>query len=645
MKSMSAVDVRACVKELQSLINGRVDKIYHYPPDEIRIKIYADGRRDLTIEAGKRIHLTKFAKESPRIPSSFAMLLRKHLEGGRIRKIEQHDFDRVVLIEIERKDAKRIIIVELFSKGNIILADENLQVIMPLKPMFKPGEKYSFPEPRLTPMDITLETLKSILEKREIVKVLATRGGLGGLYAEEVCLRAGIDKNKYADELSKEELEKIYNAIRSVFEPVYNGEFKPHIVLKNGEYFDVLPIELQRYAELEKKFFETFNDALDEFYSHKIMDSAEEKKESKELLKLKNRLEKQLETKKAFEEEMERYRKIGDSIYENYTTVEKIMEAFRQARQKMSWDEIAKLVKEKKKEGKGPISLVEGVKPEKNTVVVRIAGEVVELDLNKSIPQIADDYYEKAKKIKSKLDGLLKAIEKTKQEMERVEELEAKRYVKTLRVVRKREWYERFRWFITSDGFLVIGGRNAAMNEEIVSKYMESHDLFFHTQSPGAPATIMKKGQEAPETSILEAAQFAASYSALWKEGKYSGEVYYVKPEQVKRAAKAGEYLARGSFYIEGKRNYLSVPLSCAIGVELEKLRVLGGPPSAVKKYCDYYVEIEIGDKDANTIAVEIASKLVEMAKEEEKYIVRGVATPDEIMKFLPPGKSRIKEK
>ncbi len=640
MKSMSAVDIKACVKELENeIVEGKIEKIYHYPPDEIRIKLYANGRKDLIVDAGRRIHLTKFPKESPRFPSSFAMLLRKHLEGGRIESIEQHDFDRVVKIEIERKDGKKYLIAELFSKGNITLTDENFRVIMPLKHEYvKPGETYSFPEPRLTPFDLNEQILAEICksESREIVKVLATKCGLGGLFAEETCLRAGIDKKKKSNELSDDEIDLIVKTIKELFEPVAKGDFKPHIVVKDGEYVDVLPIELKIYEGYEKRIFKSFNEALDEFYSKLIIESAEkaEREESEELRKLKRRLEIQLQAKEKLEKEMEKYRRIGDLIYENYALVDKIIKAFRQAKEKMPFEEI----KEKAKQ----IKIVMDVKPE--SVTLELEGYAVELDLSKNIHEIADEYYEKSKRAKEKLEGLLKAIEKTKEEMKKVEELEAKKFVTSVRIVRKREWFERFRWFITSDGFLAIGGRNAQMNEEIVSKYMEDKDLFFHTQTPGAPAVVLKRGQEAPETSLLETAQFAAIYSSLWKEGKYSGEVYYVLPEQVKKSAKAGEYLPRGSFYIVGKRNYITVELSCGIGVDLKNLRVMGGPISAVKKYCDYYVEIEIGDKSPNELSVEIASKLVKMAKDEEKHLVRSIATPDEIMKFIPPGKSRVKD-
>jgi predicted ribosome quality control (RQC) complex YloA/Tae2 family protein len=650
---MSAVDIRACVEELQQLIGGKVDKIYHNPPDEIRIRIrkfvrsgksedagnVTSGRYDLIIEAGKRIHLTKFPKEAPRFPSSFAMLLRKHLEGGRITKIYQHDFDRIVFIHIER-ETEKVIIAEFFRKGNVILADSDLKILMPLKFMFKPGEIYKLPKPQINPFELKAEDLEAIDDDREVVKVLATRLSVGGQYAEEICLRAGIDKTKNFKSLQKEEIDSIIEAVKSIFEPISRGEFVSHVVMEDGDYVDVLPVELKSYEDYDKKYFESFNEALDEYYSVKIIQEAEkEEKESKILAKIKKRLEDQLEAKEKFERDMEYYKRVGDFIYENYIKFDKIIETFISARKKMSWDEIRNAVKENQKLSE----LVRKINPEKNTITVRVEDFDIEIDLSKTVPQIADFYYGKAKKIRQKYEGVLKAIKKTEEELKNVESKEALKFVRSLKLVRKREWYERFRWFFTSENFLVIGGRNAKMNEEIVSKYLEKNDLFFHTQVPGAPVTVLKNGVNAGEKSIFEAAQFAATYSSLWKDGKYSGEIYFVSPEQVKRSARAGEYLARGSFYIEGKRNYLDIPVSCAVGVDLKNLRVFGGPTSAVEKYCDYFVELEIGEKTQNELSVEIASVLVNEAKEDERHLVRSISTPDEIMKFLPPGKSRIK--
>ncbi len=624
MKQLSSFDIKACVEELKELVGGKVEKVYHHPPNEIRIRIYAGKKVDLVIEAGRRIHLTKFPKQAPRFPSAFAMLLRKHLEGARILSIEQYDFDRVVVIDFERGEEKRRLVAELFSKGDAVLLDGDDRVIMPLKHTVKVGERYKFPEQRGRKDD-----------NREVVKVLAM-SGLGGLYAEEVCLRAGIDKRKKYSELDEDEIRRIDDELQKLmsFSP------KPQIVLKNGDYFDVVPMDLLYYSDYEKKYFETFNDALDDYYSKKLSEIDEiETQKSEELEKLKKRLEIQRSSLKKFQEEEELYRRIGDAIYENYQLVEKILQAFNAARKNKSWDEIEEIVKRNENLRK----LVKGIRPEKNSVVIRVGDLDIELEVKKSIHDNADMYYERAKRAREKAEGVKKAIEKTLREMERVEEKLEKKLVTSMKVRRKREWYENYRWFFTSEGFLVIGGRTAEMNEEIVSKHLESRDLFFHTQTPGAPAVVMKRGQEAGERSIREAAEFAAIYSALWKEGKHAGEVYYVLPEQVSKAAKAGEYLPKGSFYITGKRNYLTVELSCAIGVEMEKLRVIGGPTSAVKEHAEHYVEIEIGDKDANELSVEIAKKLIETAGD-EKHVVRAIATPDEIMKFLPPGRSRIKE-
>ncbi len=176
MKQLSSFDIKACVSELKELEGGKVEKIYHHPPDEIRIRIYAGRKVDLVIEAGRRIHLTKFPKQAPRFPSAFAMLLRKHLEGARIKKIEQYDFDRVVVIEFERFGEIRRLVAELFSKGNVVLLNEENRVIMPLKHTLKVGELYRFPEQR-----------EKRDENREVVRVLAM-SGLGGFMLKKFVL-------------------------------------------------------------------------------------------------------------------------------------------------------------------------------------------------------------------------------------------------------------------------------------------------------------------------------------------------------------------------------------------------------------------------------------------------------------------------
>ena len=639
MRSMSSLDISIVVEETSEKIEGaRVDKIYHHIPDEIRIKLRGNERVDLVIEAGIRFHPTRFPKESPRFPSSFAMLLRKHLENARLVGIEQHGFDRVIVLSFEREEKKHII-AELFSKGNVILTDDDFRVIMPLKHRMKTGSAYSFPKPRPDPRKIRdVSELRDILGDREVVRSIALNLGTGGLYAEEILERAGVDKNKKGDELSDEEAERILKAIHEIYVP---EEVTPHIVLDKGSFIDYQPVELLRYDKLEKKYFDTYWKAIDTFFSSKTVQRVEVMEKRNEALeRLKTRYKSQLEAKERFESEMERLKETGNLIYENYQKIEAIHSAFKRAVENRGWKGVAEIVEKEKKKGnlKEVIKLI----PEENAVDIEIDGHEIRLWLRKSIHEIADEYYSKAKKFREKLNGVLIALRRTQEEMKRAEETKERRLLSSIRVARKRKWYERYRWYLTSEGYLVIGGRNADMNEEVVSKHMERNDLFFHTETPGGTAAILKNGQKAGEKSIAEACEFAAIYSALWNEGKHSGEVYYVLPEQVKRAAKPGEYLPKGSFFIEGKRNYRKVSLKAAVGVDLKNLRLLGGPVDGVAEHSDYFVVVEIGDAGFNEMSVQVVKKLAEMAKEDERHAVRAIATPDEVAKFLPPGKSRI---
>jgi len=636
---MSSFEISILINEIRSQVIGlKVDKIYHYPPDEIRFKLRGERRMDLVIEAGVRFHPTSFPKESPRFPSSFAMLLRKHLEGAKLVDVEQHDFDRIVILSFQREKRKHVV-AELFSKGNVILLDENFRVIMPLKHNLKIGELYKFPESRANLAELRENDLKEILEKKEIVKTIAVRLGTGGVYAEEILERAGIDKSKRGDELSEDEISRIAEATRDLYS---FKNVKPHIIVENGRYVDFQPVELLKYKDAEKKYFDSLYLAIDAFYSWKTAERFEaDEKKSERVERLNARLKSQLEAKERFLREVETNRRIADYIYENYSRIEEIHSAFKAARESKKWEEIMRILEDQHKKGK--LREIKRVIPEENAIEVELDRLTFKIWLDKSLPEIAEEYYNRAKKSKEKLDGVLRAIERTRDEL-RDAEKESK-FLTGIRVARKRQWYEKYRWYITSEGFLVIGGRNAEMNEEIVSKHMEKNDLFFHTETPGGAATILKSGKKAGNASIMEACQFAGIYSALWKEGKHSGEVYYVSPEQVKRSARAGEYLPKGSFYIEGKRNYVSVVMKAGIGVDLENLRLMGGPVEGVRKHCDYLVVLEIGEIDFNKMSVIVAKKLVEMARSDEKHIVRGIATPDEVARFLPPGRSRIAEK
>ena len=164
----------------------------------------------------------------------------------------------------------------------------------------------------------------------------------------------------------------------------------------------------------------------------------------------------------------------------------------------------------------------------------------------------------------------------------------------------RKKWYEKFRWFNSSDGFLIIGGRDAATNEIIFKKYLDPYDLVFHTNFPGSPLVIIKnpENKEIPSTTVEETAVFVASFSRAWKENWGVVDTFYIHPNQITRSPPSGEYLQKGSFIISGKKNFLkNVKTELAIGLILIELKMGGinqnqgyfpkiicGPETAIKK-------------------------------------------------------------
>jgi hypothetical protein len=215
---------------------------------------------------------------------------------------------------------------------------------------------------------------------------------------------------------------------------------------------------------------------------------------------------------------------------------------------------------------------------------------------------------------------------------------------KTRQVFRRRKpkWYERFRWFTSSDGFLIIGGRDVDTNEEIYAKYLEKRDLAFHTDAPGAPLTVIKtEGQEVSDATLLEAAQFAVSYSSIWKAGLGSGDCYMVEASQVTKTPEHGEFLKKGAFVIRGERMYFrDTPVNLAIGIADGML--IGGPTSAIKPKADLSLEIEPGEYNADDLGKRVYRIFSD--KIDDRAYLKSIASIDQIVQFLPPGGSRIKE-
>ena len=257
----------------------------------------------------------------------------------------------------------------------------------------------------------------------------------------------------------------------------------------------------------------------------------------------------------------------------------------------------------------------------------------VEICLDKSNEANASIYYDRIKKLKKKKVGAGAALEKSYLKLKKAEK-EKEKIMKELELVKnkkeiKQEWYEKFRWFRSSEGFLVLGGRDATSNEILIKKHTEKNDLVFHTDMIGSPFFVIKaEGGKVGMKSIKEAADATITFSRAFKLGIATTPTFMAKPEQFTKEAKAGEYVPKGGFITKGKLEYLDNKINLAVGNFEGK--VMAGPLDAVRKNCKDYVELEQGREKPGKIAKYIQNK------------IKGEL--DDIIRSLPAGTFTVKK-
>jgi len=574
-----------------------------------------------------------------------------------------------------------------------------------------PGTQYEFPSARFNPLTVDYDAFEARIRDSDadVVRTLATQLNFGGLYGEELCTRADVPYNVPIEETTDDQLRALYDAVSRLAERLRSGDLDPRVYYESdeqdegdesdsddqtdgqepsGRRVDATPVALAEYDHLASVPFDSFAGALDDYFTF-ASDDADGGDEAPSESRERPDFESEIETKERiiaqqegaiadFEAQAETEREKAESLYAHYDLVDDILSTVEAARADgHSWDDIAERFAAGRERGIAAAEAVRGVDGSEGTVTIALDDHEVTVDADEGVERNADLLYQEAKRIEEKKAGAEAAIENTREELAAIEERretweaggaeagdtseggdgdeeddEVDWLSRASIPVRKsEEWYERFRWFHTSDGFLVIGGRDADDNEAIVEKYLDRGDRFFHTQAHGGPATVLKAtgpsesyddDVEIPESSIEEAAQFAVSYSSVWKEGRFADDVYEVASDQVSKTPESGEYLEKGGFAIRGDRTYhRDTPVGVVVGITCEpETRVIGGPPSAIEPNAETTIEVEPGRFAQNDVAKRLYREF--KTRFADQSFVRKVASPDLIQEFLPPGTSRI---
>jgi len=661
---MTSFDVAAVTNEINELAKGaHVAKIYQIGTQTLLLKLRRPNqpRLQLLIEAGKRLHLTSYIHETPKKPSSFCMSLRKYLDNGVVKEVRQHEFERIAITEISTRQGDFQLVSELFGGGNIILVDPEGKILqaMTYKRMrdrnILRGEIFLHPPARgrnplkLSPQDF-LEIKK--LGETEIVRGLTNFLSISGTYAEEILLRVDVNKKMECSSLTEHELDSIFNQLQNLLSLINSETIEPRIVSdEKNEWIDVTPVPLKKYDQYDQKRYENFSSALDDYYA-KITDAERgdettEEVES-EVARYKRILQKQQKALENLKEPIIKNKTIGDLIYLHFGDLQSLLqEIMEKKRSGKSWEKIISIIEEGKRAERLPNVYFHSLEPSNQVLHVSVENRVFSINLRHSIQANADKYYSRSKKAEKKLRGAEKKLQETRAKIEEAEKQVtlAKATQRPLAKRRKKEWFENFRWFRSSDGFLVIGGRDATTNEILIKRHMEPHDLVFHAEILGAPFVLIKtEGKTAPEQTINEAAQLAASYSRAWREMLGAVNVYWVNPDQVSKTPPSGQFLKKGSFMIRGSKTFIrGVPLQVAVGVKIgeEETLVVGGPVDAIAFQTNVYVEIVPGEQKSSQLAKQIRHQLSKKVSEALKRSITEIPL-EEIQHFIPLGRGKM---
>ncbi len=370
-KTLAAIELIRVVKELkENLINGKMNQIYvdfdrvNATKKEILLEFYVPnkGKQILRILLPSLLYLTATKPETPEKPDGYCLYLRKWLKNARVKDIEQLGAERIIKFTLEAKDPTKTeytqviyyLFLELFSKGNMILCNNQDIILSPLEieewseRSIKPKEKYTYPKKEYNIFTMEEKDFVKAVEastKESVVTILALDFGLGGVYAEEVCARAAISKN--TQKPAKEEISSMFNALQKLIHAIETEP--PVFIKKENKIEEVYPCTMQtKQAEQHAEI--SFLSALDfamPFVLKKEMQQ-KEKQTNTVLEKLKIMIASQEKQKEEFRIVYEKNQRIGNLIYENYKKIEEILEQLNEARKRKSWQEIKKAIKDHK---------------------------------------------------------------------------------------------------------------------------------------------------------------------------------------------------------------------------------------------------------------------------------------------------------
>ncbi len=634
--TLAGIELRYLVNEINKKISGYyVSNIYGISRESLLFKLHHPEKPDVLLMFSTfGLWITNIKIEQIE-ENRLIKRLRNNLLRSKISEIKQIGTERIVYVTFSGMDQEFVLVGEFFGGGNIILCNKDMKILTLLHSIDVRHRKLSVglnyeppPQSGLNIFEITTNDLLEVLSvSTPLVRWIGRALGLPAKYAEEIVRRVNIDLQVAGNNLSKADVEKIFTVTRDLTEKIVNGIHEP-VVIKDGKNADVFPIILGQTENTNYTKVSSFMEGLDSLFTENLLEGGK--------LSQTNTVTQKIEE---FEHKLEEQIRATSKVKERANAISGVARSLLDLAAKgvISLDEL--VISDTLQSQKS--SFVK----EKGNLFLDVNGEKIQINPYSTIQAIASTLFNESKR-------QLRAIESIESEKKKTEKsLEAFRKQASIAkdsvvftVQKKKEWYERYRWFFTSDGLLAIGGRDASSNSSVIRKHLEKEDKVFHAEIVGSPFFILKNSSTSTTASIMETAQATVCFSRAWREGLYALNSYWVNPEQIKTAAPSGQFIAKGSFIVAGQRNFVKVTnMRLCVGLfeKNENYSLMCGPPESIRKNCMYHVTIEPSGFEM----VEVAKKIkLEFFKFKEKEDIIKAISIDDFIRVLPAGESHIVE-
>ena len=629
---LAGIELRYLVDQITKEVQDYyVSNIYGITKDSILFKLHHTEKPDLYMMISTfGVWLTS-VKIDQIEPNRLQKRLRNDLLRLKLKKIEQIGSERVAYFTFAGFDKEFVIVGEFFGDGNILLCNNDMKILALQHSIEvrhrKLGVGLEYIPPPKNGLDIFNISESDFDEMKNSdltgAKWIGRTLGLPKKYAEGIFEISKIDSKKTCSDFTDEEIIKIYETTKGVVTSVITGKHEP-VIIRN-EKTEVIPINLGKSGENVVPV-KSFIEGLDTIFTENLVEKGKSIQSSgseKKIKELQSQLAEQEKAIETVKEKSEKITKVANSLFEMVS--KGIISIEDNRAQEILANLDAKLAKEK------GISLM------------IINNQKIQINSNAPLQSIASVLFNEAKRQSGAIKSIEQIKENTLKKLQKLQnQTESEKNLVLVSDIRKKNWYERYRWFFTSDGMLAVGGRDAASNSAVVRKHLGKNDRIFHGEIHGSPFFILKDADNAPVASMNEVAHATACFSRAWREGMHGLKTYWVNPDQVKKSAPSGQFLPKGSFTIEGKRNFIGVPsLRLAVGIipQEEHYLLTCGPPEPIKKNSICYAIIEPHGNEM----VEAAKKIrIEFSKIKEE--IAKTITIDDFVRVLPAGQSQIKE-